>query len=365
MSESNFQKRISEGNRPDSDEVTIDNMKSDKSKFKQRVFEIFLFIIIAGFLVTTGLSTELVSHKLFSRSYDDIEEPAILNRDRLYGVEVIDNSTFWIVGNFGKILKTVDGGKNFLRQESPVYLDLQDIDAWNKDQAVIVGDEGVILITKDGGNNWHQVPDVPKSEFVNKLFRVLTLEKGRAFAVGAMGMILLTENYGKNWERISEKQDLAWNDITFVDVNTGWVAGEFGSIMKTSDGGRTWESKNSGIQNSIMAIAAKDENNIVGGSFEGVLLKSTDGGDTWNLIQADTTEHFLDILSLDDDSWVGIGTGGMITYYHSGTTPRSWKSQKLSENDYFWHTEIEKIGNDFIIVGKTTGRLSNGEWLIF
>lgn len=362
MSELNGQKKSGEGKNPESNGNVSGNTKSGKSNLKYKIFDGILFILILSFFLTTGLSSMPLSHMLFSKAQEVIEAPAIVGRDRLYGVEVIDGSNFWLVGNYGKILKTTDKGRSFSIQSSPISSDLQDIGAWNKDQAVIVCDGGSILITEDGGSQWMEVSDVPKAEYANKLMRVLILKNGRAFAVGSMGMILLTEDFGKTWARVSKSEDLAWNDITFADENTGWVAGEFGSIMKTLDGGKTWELQNSNIKNSIMSIAAKDVNNVRACGLEGVLLDTADGGNSWNSFQSETKEHYLDILNVGD-SWISIGTGGLLSFYDADAL--KWKMQRLSANDFYWHTNVAKFGEDYIIVGQTSGVLSQTEWKYF
>lgn len=362
MSEFNAQKKSGEGNNPEINDTFSGNTKSGRSNLKYIIFDGILFLLIFSFFLTTGLSSIPLSHMLFSKAQEVIEAPAIVGRDRLYGVEVIDDSSFWLVGNYGKILKTTDKGKSFFIQSSPVSSDLQDIGAWNKDQAVIVCDGGSILITEDGGNLWKEVSDVPKAEYANKLLRVLILKNGRAFAVGSMGMIMLTEDYGKTWARVSKSEDLAWNDITFADEKTGWVAGEFGSIMKTLDGGKTWELQNSKIDNSIMSIAAKDINNVRACSLEGVLLDTVDGGNSWSSFNTETKEHYLDIVN-DGNSFVSIGTGGLLSFYDADTS--KWKMQRLSANDFYWHTKIAKFGEDYIIVGQTSGILSQTEWKYF
>jgi len=204
MSELNVQGKSGDGNNPDNHDVISGTSESGKSSFKYKIFDVILFIVIFSLFLTTGLSSMPLSQMLFGEAHEVIEAPAIGGRDRLYSVEVIDDSSFWLIGNYGKILKTTDKGKSFSIQSSPISADLQDIGVWNKDQAVIVCDGGAILTTENGGNLWKEVLDVPKSEYANKLIQVLAVKNGKAFAVGTMGMILLTEDYGKTWVSINQ-----------------------------------------------------------------------------------------------------------------------------------------------------------------
>jgi len=115
------------------------------------------------------------------------------------GMQFVDEDTGWIVGDNGLILKTTDGGLNWLLQESKVAVDLTDVYFVDVQTGWVTADQGALLQTTDGGAHWKQ-------------------------------------------DRVGTRK-LA--GVRFVDRETGWVAveqccTEVGSVFQTSDGGETW-----------------------------------------------------------------------------------------------------------------------------
>ncbi|WP_217351795.1 hypothetical protein [Ruegeria sp. HKCCD8929] len=114
----------------------------------------------------------------------------------------------------------------------------------------------VVLKTVDGGKNWVNMlgPNIQaplgewgwKIQFVTDQFVVVALENFKA------GAILISEDGGDNWERIEIRDDAGdmingnLEGIGFLDRATGWVGGwgdvaiSSGRTSGTTDGGRTW-----------------------------------------------------------------------------------------------------------------------------
>src|SRR5207244_2080182 len=61
--------------------------------------------------------------------------------------------TVWAVGEFGTVLKTVDGGATWLAQRVGAE-SLRGLAAGSPDAAWAVGDGGAIIRTSDGGSTW-------------------------------------------------------------------------------------------------------------------------------------------------------------------------------------------------------------------
>lgn len=326
-------------------------------------FQIFIEVIVFAFLFIVllflGMDSGVISARIFSNDHVALSRNAVEPRDRIYGVDILDDNIIWMVGNNGKILKSTDAGKSFETQRSPVGNDLQGIKAWDSKRAVAVGNMGIVIVTDDGGVTWREIGDIPRSEIANKLFRVVTLNGGRAFAVGVMGTIISTEDYGNTWVRRIEEQDIAWNDILFVNEQKGWVVGEFGTIMNTEDGGLTWIEQETPTESSIMNIEAEDENILRACGLEGTILTTHDGGLTWEMYRLNTREHLLALL-YTGDKWIGVGTGGIV---FTKTPTSVWNLERLSPHELAWHTDIAALDkNQFVIVGQTTGIWNKVNW---
>ncbi|MBK6539280.1 MAG: hypothetical protein IPG09_16510 [Ignavibacteria bacterium] len=75
----------------------------------------------------------------------------------LYSNYFTDANTGYAVGDSGKILKTTDGGSNWLQQISPTRNLLKSVYFVNENTGYVVGDTGVILKTINAGVNWTQL----------------------------------------------------------------------------------------------------------------------------------------------------------------------------------------------------------------
>jgi len=113
----------------------------------------------------------------------------------LYALAFPDSSRGWVVGEFGTIMATVDGGRSWYQQRSPVETTLFGTYFESSEQGWAVGIDAVILHTTDGGVTWRQV-DAP-------------LRQRSLYDVSLAGRY-------------------------------GWIAGDVGTLLKTLDGGLTW-----------------------------------------------------------------------------------------------------------------------------
>jgi photosystem II stability/assembly factor-like uncharacterized protein len=170
-----------------------------------------------------------------------------------YDVKFTDLQHGWIVGEFGKIMHTEDGGETWKEQERTLMegtgiFDLLDLPTlfgvhMNDDQkGVAVGLEGRIARTADGGQRWSfdQIEvDVP---LVDPLFKVVELSDGGGWAAGAAGEVMRHEPGETAWKRAHLGQDvLTWlHGISFSDQQNGWLVGGYGLIFRTTDGGKSW-----------------------------------------------------------------------------------------------------------------------------
>lgn len=106
--------------------------------------------------------------------------------------------------------------------------------------APVVGDFNVILRTVDGGANW-----VPQSSGVSNLLSGVWLTGANTgIVVGGQGAcgpsintILRTTDGGASWKQQITGSNRALYGVFFLDANTGWAVGEGGTILHTTTGG--------------------------------------------------------------------------------------------------------------------------------
>jgi photosystem II stability/assembly factor-like uncharacterized protein len=171
----------------------------------------------------------------------------------LYDVAFTDLQHGWIVGEFGKIMHTSDGGTTWHEQERTLMegtgiVDLLDLPTLygvhmrNAREGVAAGIEGHLARTSDGGQRWTYDEIEVDYPLVDPLFTVVELPDGSGWAAGAAGEVVRREPGEQVWRRAKLGQDvLTWlRGLSFSDPKHGWLVGGFGLIYRTTDGGKTW-----------------------------------------------------------------------------------------------------------------------------
>jgi photosystem II stability/assembly factor-like uncharacterized protein len=171
-----------------------------------------------------------------------------------YDVKFTDRQHGWIVGEFGKIMHTSDGGETWREQERTLMegtgiFDLLDLPtlfglhAVDGQRAVAVGRARDVTFEADGGGRWtFDKVDAGEIPLVDPLYDITELPDGTGWGVGAAGEVIRKGPADAAWMRAKIGQDvLTWlRAIHFSDPQHGWMVGGFGLIFRTTDGGKTW-----------------------------------------------------------------------------------------------------------------------------
>ena len=171
----------------------------------------------------------------------------------LYDIRFIDGQNGWIVGEFGKITHTTDGGETWKEQEKTLMegtgiIDVLDLPTLygvymtDAQKGVASGIEGHVARTTDGGQRWAFDPLEVEYPLIDPLFRIVELSNGDGWAVGAAGEVVRRPPGETAWKRAKLGQDvLTWlRGLSFSDAQNGWLVGGFGLIYRTTDGGKSW-----------------------------------------------------------------------------------------------------------------------------
>lgn len=170
-----------------------------------------------------------------------------------YDVGFADEQHGWIVGEFGKIMYTSDGGATWAEQnrsllEASGFFDPLDLPSLfgvhvrDAMRASAAGLEGHIARTTDGGTAWAYDKAEVDIPLLDPLFDLVEFDDDSAWAIGAAGEVMRREPGGGPWRRASMASDLStWlRALDFSDPQHGWMVGGFGLIFRTTDGGATW-----------------------------------------------------------------------------------------------------------------------------
>ncbi len=198
-------------------------------------------------------------------------------------------------GDRGTILRTEDGGKSWLLQDSSVDCRLDDVIWFSPQRAVIVGggydrvtqiSRGVVLYSDDAGKHWNRADDAE----LPRLRAVRLLDHQSLLAVGDWSHSLLTRELeshdgGRSWhsgEAIDSSSTFPapptsaelrrWVDATGIPVpmrdacrlnDTDLCAvGDHGTILLSGDRGRSWRPAHGENRHTSILFVARDPTSV-------------------------------------------------------------------------------------------------------
>ncbi|MCX7995772.1 MAG: YCF48-related protein, partial [candidate division WOR-3 bacterium] len=268
------------------------------------------------------------------------------------------------------ILKTTNGGQNWIVQTSPVPGGYHGVYFCNNNVGYACGSvegyygmnpKGVIIKTTNGGNNWQLIYYTP-GEYVKGIY-FLTPTLGYVFIVKGGGgtyssLIRKTTNGGATWDSIIPPQRCAVHykfSFSFANQQIGYGVGtEYdinfgrGRIFKTTNGGTTWFSLKKGPDVSFWAVDFPENDQVgyvVGDS--GYILKTTNGGLNWIQQFTGTGQAFRDVDFINNQIGFAVGNNG--TFFKTTNGGNTWvpKNSNTTATLYavkFVNSQIGYIG---------------------
>lgn len=232
---------------------------------------------------------------------------------RLSQVDAVNENVVWATGANGTILKTVDGGDNWVAQDAGfTNRDLTCVSAVDEDTAWVVGNNGACLFTTDGGASWNPPPGTfppdPLPANLN-LHGVHSFGADCAWAVGANGTVLRTRDGGGTWEIQDSGTAEHLKGISAADINNAWAVGDNGSCIHTTDGGQTWSSQQV-TSRTILGVAAVSSDSCWVTSRWGEIFKTYDRGSTWVQQGSPVDNPLTDISAVDNSFAWAVGFPG-------------------------------------------------------
>jgi len=179
------------------------------------------------------------------------------------------------------------------------------------------GNFSTILKSTDGGDNWvFQDPAIIKSTSISGLS---VIDSITAYACSSDSLLVTVD--GESWSRVDIPDELIkgrfW-DIEFLDKKRGWLAGDFRSLLYTNDGGISWQDRSADSEaDAFWCFDALDSLTIMAGTTEGAILRSDDGGLTWNeqikyILENGFYQFIQNIQIVNKDVAYAVGYNGFI-----------------------------------------------------
>lgn len=231
-----------------------------------------------------------------------------------------------VVGSNGTILKTTDGGENWVQKNSGTTFNLTKVQFVNANVGYISANtntSGLLLKTTDGGENWNSVTAAGTS-FINDFSRV---NENIIFIINDDGVLKKTSNGGQSFEKVNTNDFI--EKIQFINEQIGYASNGSFSFVKTIDGGSSWS-----VIGSLGAFPANGAffflNEQVG--FVNTtknLSKTTDGG--LNFTYLDTIEYAMNKLFATSENIIW---GITLELTLSGQTDYTMRGEIIEPGDF-------------------------------
>ena len=234
-----------------------------------------------------------------------------------------------------------------MQQNSGTNENLYDIEFLNDKTGWAVGDAGVMIKTTNGGINWINIIN-PSPQLNPNLWSVAPIDSNIVYVTSGKDLIIKTTNGGLNWDVLNFCPDCnsAMTGVYFLNRDTGWFLGT-NKVFRTYDGGATLDSFYTPWFTNF-DIYFKDINNgIFCGS--GRVFKTTDGGVKWfdtNVPVGGSFPMFRKLGVFDNNIWIG------------GGNPKIYKSSDFGDSWIISDSSLGAFGIDFI--SANTGFIGGG-----
>ncbi len=232
----------------------------------------------------------------------------------LYSVCFTSIDTGYVVGNYGKILKTTDGGVNWVSQTSGTPNALFSVCFPSVDTGYAVGYSNMILKTTNGGTTW--VSQLLSG--YNFYSSVYFINTSIGYVVGATngnsGIISKTIDGGNTWTTYYAG-GLWFNSVYFPNANTGYAVGYgYGQSLQTTNGGTSWVYNGGGAGKSVF-FPSSATGFIVNGS---AIRKTINTGTTWTTQASSISQTLISVYFVDVDTGYVVGNNGTIYKTYNG-----------------------------------------------
>lgn len=234
------------------------------------------------------------------------------DKTSLRGLDAVSAQVVWASGTQGTVLRTLDGGKTWMKLPVPgaEALDFRDVEAFGPDKAFLMsaGQPARIYSTEDGGTTWTIQYEDPTGKAFFDSMAFWDEENGIVFSDPVDGHFFVIRTVdGRNWSPLETgslpppmegEAGFAASGTILVTAaeSMAWIAtgGSASRVFFTPDRGTSWveapSTLNSGTASKgVFSLAFRDPLHgvAVGGDYqspedrERIAARTTDGGKTW------------------------------------------------------------------------------------
>ncbi|MFP3979195.1 WD40/YVTN/BNR-like repeat-containing protein [Marinobacter sp. KMM 10035] len=196
----------------------------------------------------------------------------------LLGVWFEDDQHGFVVGAYGMILRTEDGGRTWSDWASQIQnaqnFHLNSIARITGGALVIVGEAGQIHVSVDGGDTWER----RESPYEGSLFGVIgTGQVNELLAFGLRGNMLFSADLGKTWRMVPNSAGATLNDGSVADDGRITLVGNGGAVLMSTNGAESFREHFRNDRAGIMSVVPASGTNLLVVGESGVKITDARG----------------------------------------------------------------------------------------
>jgi photosystem II stability/assembly factor-like uncharacterized protein len=295
--------------------------------------------------------TEIVNE--FLPEEELITSPAIFR-----AIDMVSPLTGYIVGQFGAVYKTTNGGVSWDSVVTPIgNVYLYDVDFVDENTGWVVGAAGNCWKTTDGGVNWSRQA-IGLTSSINSISMV-----SATHGWFGSGSLYYTTNGGTTWGSQTTGMGIVYA-VSAVDVNTAYIVSDINTVGKTTNGGINWTTLilPPGIGPYLLyGLDFRGEFGVISGAA-GKIATTYDGGNTWLYTCINNITNYgarIAVQGNDTTSVFVVGSSGMVLKNANFLVPVELTSFSSSVNGnrvtLSWVTATETNNSGFAVERSSDG----------
>jgi photosystem II stability/assembly factor-like uncharacterized protein len=207
----------------------------------------------------------------------------------------------WAVGNSGLIMRTRDGGDNWVAEQDSSHTALNAVSFCDSLNGIAGGYEGLLMRTVDGGATWtkylRRTSAPVQRVFLIDSAHVWAFAKGSSLDPGSLsqGVVLHSADAGATWQSSTVPEyEQSLEDFCACDSTCGYLIEKNGKVFKTVDGGLQWQElgplPEPGADLGVFGdwlydVQCPGRNQIWIRRAAREIVRSLDGGTTWGVVR--------------------------------------------------------------------------------
>ncbi len=191
------------------------------------------------------------------------------------------------------------------------------LDVWFRDleEGFVVGSYGMLLHTLDGGQSWELVSDRMDNAEAFHLNQILPAPDGTLFIAGEAGFIYRSMNGGENWDTLQPGYEGSFYGVAIVpdgpDSYELLAYGLRGNLFSSTDKGESWSAVDSGTTITLTTGMTLRDGAVALAGQGGVILTRPAGQQSFTTARNPDRRVVSGIAQQSDGHLLLVGLGGV------------------------------------------------------